>query len=295
MEKNIIFSLPENIKLTQALAAKLAIEIGNAEIREFPDGESYIRINSDVKNKIVILVCTLDHPNSKILPLLFLARTLNDLGARKICLIAPYLPYMRQDKSFHTGEAITSLFFAQLLSSLIDGLITIDPHLHRIHKLSEIYTIPNLLTLHATKKIAQWIQHHLRDPILIGPDEESRQWIAEIASFNHLPFVIGQKKRLGDRKVMVSLPEIKNLNHVPILVDDVISTGMSMLETLKQLTSRGFKNPVCIGVHALFDTETENKLTLAGAKQIVTCNTISHSTNKIDISDIIAKGIVELW
>ncbi|MCL9684965.1 ribose-phosphate pyrophosphokinase [Legionella maioricensis] len=294
MKKTIIFSLPGNIKLTQALANKLAIEMGKAEIREFPDGESYIRVDSDVKNKTVILVCTLDHPNSKILPLLFMARTLNDLGAKRICLIAPYLPYMRQDKSFHPGEAISSLFFAQLLSSLIDSLITIDPHLHRIHKLSEIYTIPCLLTLHATKKIADWIQHHMKDPILIGPDEESKQWIAEIADFNNLPFVIGQKKRLGDRQVMISLPEIKNLNHVPILVDDVISTGVSMLETLKQLTSRGFKNSVCIGVHALFDKETENKLTIAGAKQIITCNTIPHSTNKIDISDIIAKGIVEL-
>ena len=94
---------------------------------------------------------------------------------------------------------------------------------------------------------------------------------------------------------MISLEEIKNKNHVPILVDDVISTGVSMLEALKQLTSRGFKNPICIGVHALFDSDTENKLRLAGAKQIITCNTIPHSTNKIDISDIIAKGIVELY
>jgi ribose-phosphate pyrophosphokinase len=294
MEKNIIFSLPENIKLTKALANKLAIEIGKAEFRVFPDGESYVRIDSDVKNKTVILFCTLDHPNLKVLPLIFMARTLNNLGAKKICLITPYLPYMRQDKRFHSGEAITSIIFAQLLSSSINCMITIDPHLHRIRKLYETYTIPSLLTLHATKKIAEWIDHHIKDPILIGPDEESRQWIAEIAGFSNLPFVIAQKKRLGDKKVIVSMPEIQDVNHTPILVDDIISTGMSMLEALKQLKLRGFKNPVCIGVHALFDTETENKLRLAGAEQIITCNTIPHPTNKIDVSDIIAKGIVDL-
>lgn len=294
MDKPIFFALPGNTELTQALSSKLSIEIGQAEIRAFPDGESYIRINSDVTNKTVILVCTLDHPNTKIVPLMFLARTLKNLGAKKICLIAPYLAYMRQDTRFHSGEAITSVLFAQLLSSWIDCMITIDPHLHRIHKLSEIYSIPSLLTLHATKNISEWIHSHIKNPILIGPDEESRQWVAEIAGFSNIPFVIAQKERLGDRKVSVSMPDIKNINHTPILVDDIISTGVSMLESLRQLISQGLKNPICIGVHALFNVETENKLRHIGAEQIITCNTIPHSTNKIDISDIIAKGIVEL-
>ncbi|MGM9455054.1 ribose-phosphate diphosphokinase [Legionella bozemanae] len=295
MDNPILFSLPGNKELTQTLSNKLSIEIGKAEIHTFPDSESYIRINSEVKNKKVFLVCTLDHPNSKILPLIFMARTLKELGANKICLVAPYLAYMRQDKRFHSGEAITSTIFAQLLSSCIDGMITIDPHLHRIHQLSEIYSMPSLLTLHATKNISEWISSHIKNPILIGPDEESKQWVSEIANFSNLSFVIAQKKRLDDKRVAILLPEIKGIENTPVLVDDIISSGVTMFESLKQLRNNGFKNPICIGVHALFNNQTENMLLSAGAKQLVTCNTIIHSTNQIDVSDILAKGIIELY
>lgn len=78
MEKTVIFSLPWSTQLATTLAAKLKIEIGIAEVRDFPDGDSYVRIDSDVQNKIVILICALDHANCKILPLLFMAQTLKE-------------------------------------------------------------------------------------------------------------------------------------------------------------------------------------------------------------------------
>lgn len=293
MSKHIIIPLPGNAALTQTISNVLSIEIGRIEIRAFPDNESYIRIHSEVKNKTVILVCTFNQPNSKILPLLFIAKTLKELGANKICLVAPYLAYMRQDTQFHSGEAITSTIFAQLISNYIDGIITIDPHLHRIHQLSEIYKIPSL-TLHATKNISEWISSHVKNPILIGPDEESRQWVSEIAAFNNLSFVIAHKKRLGDKRVIITLPELQNMSQTPVLIDDIISSGVSMLESLKKLTASGLKNPICIGVHALFKNQTKKKLINAGAKEIITCNTIIHPTNQIDITNILAKGIIEL-
>lgn len=293
MNQHLLISLPGNAELTQAISNILSIEIGKAEIRSFPDNETYVRICSEVKNKTVILVCTLDQPDSKILRLLFMAQTLKELGANKICLVAPYLAYMRQDMRFHSGEAITSTLFAKLLSSHIDGIITIDPHLHRIHQLSELYNIPSH-TLHATKNISEWISSHIKNPVLIGPDEESKQWVSEIAGFNNLPFVIAHKKRLGDKQVIISLPELPNINQTPILIDDIISSGASMLESLKQLTTSGLKNPICIGVHALFNNQIKKKLLNAGAKELITCNTITHSTNQIDITNILAKGIIDL-
>ena len=293
MENCIIFSLPGNTELANSLAKELDIKMGKMVIREFPDAESYIRIDSVVNNKTAILVCTLNQPNSKILPLMFAAKTIKELGAKKICLISPYIPYMRQDKRFQPGEAITAYHFAKLLSGWIDCLITVDPHLHRIHHLHDIYSISSLSTLHATKIIAEWIQKNIESPFLIGPDEESRQWVSEIAEYINVPFVICAKTRYGDRNVTVSIPDMKNTGKVPVIVDDIISTGTSMPAILQQMTQQGFKNPVCISVHALFDKEVENNLLAAGAEKIVTCNTIPHPTNKIDITGIIARGIVE--
>lgn len=276
------------------MANKLEIEIGSAEIRDFPDGESYIRVDSDVQNKVVILVCGLDHPNNKILPLMFMAETLKELGANKVCLISPYLPYMRQDKRFKPGEAITSVLFAKNLSNWIDYLITIDPHLHRIQHLSEIYSIDSLSVLHSTKKIAKWIRNNVDSPFIIGPDEESQQWVAEVAEIAVAPYAIIKKTRYGDREVSISVPDINDISKTPVLVDDIISTGISMLAAIQQLLFKGLRNPVCIGVHALFDNEAYDSLLLAGAQNVITCNTIPHPSNKIDITDIIVEGVKRL-
>lgn len=294
MEDKILFSLPGNMELTQLLAKQLMLGIGKAEIRSFPDRETYIRIDSEMNDKTAILICSLNDPNPKVVPLLFMARTLRDLGAKKLCLVSPYLPYMRQDKQFHAGEAITAVLFAQLISSYFDCMMTIDPHLHRIHKLSEVYSLSGLLTLHATKKISDWIVNHVSYPVLIGPDAESKQWVSEIADYHKLPFIIGEKQRLGDREVVTSLPKIKNTGQTPVLVDDVISTGVSMCTVLNQLQLQGFKKALCIGVHALFDQETEKKLLFSGAEKVISCNTIIHKSNQIDISDLLAQGIVSL-
>lgn len=280
--------MPGNEVLANTLANKLNIEMGSVEIRTFPDGEYYVCIHSDVKDKTAILICTLNHPNDKILLLMFVAQTLKKLGANKIYLVSPYLPYMRQDKQFHPGEAVTSYLFATFVSTWLDGLITIDPHLHRIKKLSEIYSIPSISVLHATKKIAEWIRQHVDSPFLIGPDEESKQWINEVAEYANAPFVICKKIRYGDRNVEISIPEIKHLGSVPVLVDDIISTGTSMTVILQQLVSHGYKNSICISVHALFDDEVQQNLIRAGATKIMTCNTIIHASNQIDLTDDIA-------
>lgn len=294
MKNHIIFSFPGNTQLTVALANKLEIEIGSVEFRYFPDEESYIRINSDVQNKVVIIVCGLEHPNNKILSLMFISQTMKELGASKICLISPYLPYMRQDKRFNPGEAITAILFAKYLSGWIDYLITIDPHLHRITNLSDIYSAASTSVLHAAPKIAEWVNNNVDSPLIIGPDEESLQWVTTVADITNAPYAIVKKHRYEDRKVEISVPEINERSRTPVLIDDIISTGSSMSAVIQALISNGFKNPVCVGIHALFNDETYNNLLLAGAEKIVTCNTISHTSNKIDITDIIVEEIKRL-
>lgn len=286
MEK-IYFALPGNEKLTSMLIQKENAGKGAIEIRQFPDGETYIRILSDVSGKKVILVCSLDNPDTKILPLYFIAKTAKNLGAKSICLIAPYLAYMRQDKVFNTGEAITSTYFAEFVSGCIDELITIDPHLHRRKSLSEIYSIPTQVK-HATNPIADWIKNNIGNPILVGPDSESEQWVSEIAQKANAPYEILTKIRRGDFNVAVSIPNIAQYkNHTPVVIDDIISTGRTLIETVKQLKELEMKPAICIGVHALFSINTAEEIKKSGAQNIVTCNTISHESNKIDISNLL--------
>lgn len=285
--KKIFFALPGNEKLTLQLIQKEKGEKGQVEIRQFPDEETYIRILSDVKDKNVFLVCTLHKPDVKILPLYFLSKKVKEMGAKSVCLIAPYLAYMRQDTVFNLGEGVTSTYFASLISSFSDSLITIDPHLHRRSSLSEIYTIPTKIG-HAANPISLWIKKNIENPLLIGPDSESEQWVSEVAKNAHAPYIILSKIRHGDRNVAVSIPQVEHyINHSPVLVDDIISTGRTLIETISHLKTAGMKPPICIGVHAVFAGNAYQEIIKSGAKEIITCNTIPHESNKIDISDLL--------
>lgn len=291
MMDTIVIAFPGNELLAGAITAGLGLETGKIELRDFPDGESYVRIESDVRDKTVILTACLDHPNNKIIPLIFTARTLKELGARKICLITPYLPYMRQDQRFKAGEAVSCRLFADMLSGLIDQLITIDPHLHRIHDLAGIYPGMTVSVLHAANAIATWIRRQIDSPFIIGPDEESRQWAAQVAELAGAQYGVIAKVRSGDKDVSITLPDFHARDKTPVLIDDIISTGMTMLAAVRQLIAKGYKKPVCIGVHALFDRDINETLLRSGAQKIVSCNTISHFSNAIDVTDVIIEGL----
>lgn len=282
------FAAPGSEGLANRLAKQLEGDFGHVETRQFPDGESYVRIDSDVRDRDVVIVGALDRPDAKFLPLTFLAATARDLGAQKVGLISPYLPYMRQDTQFRPGEGVTSAYFAKLLSLNIDWLVTIDPHLHRRSALSEIYPIPSVVG-HAGPLIADWIRAHVPTALVVGPDNESEQWVAAVAAQAQAPYLVLEKTRLGDRDVRVSAPDIERWRaHTPVLVDDIVSTARTMIEVATQFRVAGFPELVAVGIHALFAGNAFDDLVRAGVRRIVTCNTVAHPSNAIDITTVLA-------
>lgn len=287
----IVFSFPDYQEIANNIATKLGATIGDVELRNFPEGESYVRIKSEVANQEVVLVCGLDNPNNKIAALMFFVHAAKEFGAKKVGLVAPYLGYMRLDKRFNPGEAITSNIFAEFLSKQIDWLVTIDPHLHRHKTLEEIYSIP-CQTLHATQLIANWIKNNVTQPLLVGPDAESEQWVSDVAQRINADFIVLNKLRHGDFDVQVSIPEVaKYQNHTPILVDDIISTARTMIETVKHLQNAGMMAPICIGVHGIFAGDAYENLKNCPVQQIISCNTIKHFSNAIDVTDLLVEGV----
>lgn len=293
--KPLIIEFNSDPDITGRLAEILSGEICEYNFRHFPDGETYLRIESSCANREVILVSSLEHPDSKLLPLIFLSETSRELGAAGVGLVSPYLAYMRQDRRFEEGEAVTSRYFSKIISGYFDWLVTVDPHLHRYHNLNEIYSIPSHI-VHAAPIISDWIKQNIEKPFLIGPDVESRQWVSEVAGRANAPYTVLSKIRTGDTSVEVSVPEIGNWkDHTPVLVDDIISSGQTMIETLKHLHGiQGIKKPVCIGVHGIFADGAYQHILDSGASRVVTCNTIKHRSNGIDVSEFIAEGTVNI-
>ncbi len=248
-----LVALPGADALAAALAGRLRCDHTALALHQFPDGESLVRLDAPVKGRCVVLAGSLDHPDGKTLPLLFAADAARELGARKVGLVAPYLAYMRQDKRFKPGEAVTSRSYARLLSGALDFLVTVDPHLHRWRSLDEIYTMPTTVVA-AAPLVARWLARQLPQPLLIGPDSESAQWVGEVARLAGAPWTVMAKTRRGDREVTVRLAETGPWpGHTPVLLDDIVSTGQTLVAAAVALAKAGLPAPVCVAVHALFD------------------------------------------
>jgi len=287
----LLVALPGNEHLAQPLAQEIDAEVGDITTRRFPDGESYVRYDTAVAGRSVALLCTLDRPDDKFLPLLFAAATARDLQAARVGLIAPYLAYMRQDRRFQPGEAITSNYFGRTLSAGIDWLVTVDPHLHRHTSLAEIYSIPTRVA-HAAPLISAWIRRHVEKPLLVGPDSESEQWVSAVARDAGAPHLVLQKTRRGDREVEVSVPEVARWrDRTPVLVDDIVSTARTMIETVGHLQRAGMQQPVCVAVHGIFAGNAYDDLLRAGAARVVTSNTVPHASNQIDVCALITSHV----
>lgn len=291
MNSPVLISLSSHDGIGRNLAAALSAEYANFKLRRFPDSEVYLRFETALAGRPVVVLDALDHPDEKMLPVLFSAATARDLGALSVGLVCPYLPYMRQDKRFQAGEAITSTYFAQLLSAHFDWLVTVDPHLHRRKSLSEIYRIP-AQALHAAPLLGEWIKREVVNPLLIGPDSESEQWVNGVARAADAPSIVLQKVRRGDRDVEVSVPQIERWpDRTPVLIDDVISSGQTMIAAVEHLNKAGTVKPLCVAVHGIFADTAYQDLISAGAAKIVTSNSVLHPTSEIDLCDLLAQGI----
>lgn len=286
----VILPLPGNEAFARGLAEAGGWSLGAIETRRFPDGETYLRLLTDVAGKSVDLVCTLADPDDGFLRLVFAADAARALGAREVTLVAPYLAYMRQDRRFRPGEAVSSRSFARLVSSSFDRLVTVDPHLHRYPALSALYTIPDA-TLHAAPLLADWIAEHVDRPLIIGPDEESTQWVSAIAARIGTPFTVLRKIRHGDRHVDVELPDLSAWrDRQPVLADDIASSGRTLIEAARKLALQGFAKPVCAVVHGLFAEDSHARLE-AVSSRIVSCDSVPHPTNGIALAPLVARAL----
>lgn len=278
--------------LAKKIAGKMKCPYSELDSRNFPDGETYLRFLFDPKGKDVVLVNSLHpDPNNNMLELVFAAHTAKELGAKSVTIVAPYLAYMRQDKRFRPGECQSNRIMSKLLSCA-DRIITIDPHLHRIKSLREIFRI-NAVRLSANDAIAGYIKKNIRNAVIVGPDIESYQWAEAIAEKMSLHATVLRKKRYSSRRVRIVVKQgtvFRGKNVV--IVDDIISTGNTMIEPIKQIKKMGAKKIYCIGVHGLFVEGALSSLKKLGAI-VATTNTIANPASKIDMSDAIAKALKE--
>ncbi len=288
----LLLPLPGNESFAKKLAAEGDFTMVAAAFHRFPDGEVHVRVDAEVAGCPVDLVCALSDADSHFLTLAFVADALRDLGASEVNLVAPYLCYMRQDTRFRPGEAVTSRTFARLLDSVVDRMVTIDPHLHRIARLSDLYRIP-CQVVNAAPAIGRWVRDQVTAPLIIGPDSESEPWAAQIAAEAGAPYAVFSKVRLGDREVRLTAPDLTAFAGCqPVLVDDIASTGRTLVAAGETLLAMGFPPPVGIVVHALFAGDALDRVQ-AVCVRVVSTDTLQHVTNAISVAPLIARVLTD--
>lgn len=291
MPSPLILAFPACRDQAGRLATETGYKILPVAIHYFPDEESLVCLPPELPEH-VIFFCSLDRPNRKLVELGLAAATARELGVKRLSLVAPYLCYMRQDKAFQAGQAISQRIIGNWLGDWFDNIITVDAHLHRIQSLCDVIGSAGTFNLSATQLWIHLLRQRRDHPILIGPDQESRQWVKKIAEATGLDYSIAHKQRLGDRTVHIELPKISVADRTVILIDDVISSGHTLAVIASLLKKAGAAHIECLVTHALFINSAEQLLNNAGIKQIISSDSIPHSSNGVYLAPLLAETLI---
>jgi ribose-phosphate pyrophosphokinase len=290
MEKNdtVIISDDQNSPLAKKISLDLHAEYKNIELRIFADGESKIRLDNMAKKNCIIIHSTYPPTDQHLMQLFMIMYKCKEDGAKDICVVSPYLAYTRQDKVFVDGEIITINLVGKILACLgITKLITIDTH--KPNALNYSFAT---IDLTAIPSLSSYVKHNLtmNNPIVISPDEggiERAKKFAGLINANSLSLVKTRDRFTGD--VSISLLDqgpLKNCD--ALIVDDMISTGASIMKTIELLKKYHIGNVYAICTHALLLDDAKQKLLNAGIKEVISTNSIPNEFAKVDLSSVIS-------
>ena len=287
----VLHHFPEDAAQAEHLACVLGIPARPVMLRHFPEGESLVRVAE--AGRRALLFRTLNDPNIKLVEILLAASALRDGGAGHVTLVAPYLGYMRQDMAFAPGEAVSQRVVGRLLANGFDALVTVDPHLHRTPSLECVAPGIQPVNVSAASALAAALAGHVTpDTLLVGPDEESRPWVAAMAASLGLEYLVGEKQRLGDRDVTLGLPGTARLDGRPVvLVDDMVSSGGTLIACADVLRRAG-AGPVAAAVtHCLAGPNDLARLAAAGITPLLACDSVPGPAAQVPLAPVLAEAL----
>jgi ribose-phosphate pyrophosphokinase len=286
-----------------SLAEKVAKELGQKpaeiEIKRFPDGEKYIRIHEDVKDKDVAIIQSLYRsPDEYIFEYLLIADTLRDMGAASITGITPYLAYARQDSRFYPGEALTSASVARFFEAAgTTSVLTVDCHLHRLGDVSKVFKVP-ARNLSAMPSLGKYALENLRphNPIVVAPDEEAEQWAGTVAKELDAEHTHFTKRRIREEGKTSSRLELDTgsaefKGRDVVFADDIISTGGTIAGAARACKKKGAKRMFVVCTHPVLAEGAIKRVKAAGVSKIIATDTIPSPISKVSVAPIIAAAL----
>jgi len=290
MQDTLLLHFADEADSAARIAAAAGVATALIGRHRFPDGELKLRLPAALPAHVALLR-SLAQPNEKLVELLLAAQTARTLGAARLTLVAPYLAYMRQDMAFAPGEAVSQRIVGRFLAGLFDAVITVDPHLHRIATLDEAVPVPRTVVLSGAPLLADLIAQRRPGALLVGPDEESAQWVAQAAARHGFDHAVCRKVRHGDRHVEVALPAKDVRGRAVVLLDDMASSGHTLAQAARGLLAAGAASVDVAVTHALFAGDAGPLLWDAGIRQVWSTDCITHPSNAVSMAPAIAAAL----
>ena len=291
MNKLSVIAGKSSEDLARKLSRKINANLVKSQIRVFADGESKITLKGNLSKKRSIVVQSIYPPvDTNLIRALSLISKAKETSLEVIAVI-PYMGYARQDKEFLPGEIVTMKVLGKLFKGAgASKIIAVDIHSmiglkHFKIKSKNVTAIPDLVKYF--KKLS------LKNPLVVSPDQGGKERAKEFAREFELEYITLDKKR--DRKtgkVQIKTKNVEVVNRDLILVDDMISTGGSIIKATQFLKKQKCKRVFVACTHALLMNDAEKRIKKAGVTNIISTNTIPGKTSIVDISNTIAKAIM---
>jgi len=278
----LIAGFSDTESLGKRIARALKADYTKISAKDFPDGEFHVQLKKNPKHNTVVIISSLTgDPDEKIIETILAGGIAKDYGAKKVILVATYLPYMRQDRHFKKYDSFSAKHIIKLFG-IFDRIYAVDPHLHRIARLNRLSHKAEKIGV--IRLIADFLEKKYKGEFnIVGPDEESSQWSSEVAKILKKKVIILKKKRFSSWRVKIAE---KPLGKRIIIIDDIISTGKTLAEALKMAKKQGAEKIICIGIHGILVKGAAEKITKYA--ELITTNSIPNKYAKIDISPAIA-------
>jgi len=280
---------PASIELARNIATGLGAQLSVAQLRIFADGESKIRLDNIRKNCIIVQ-STYPPTDTHLIQLMMIAKKCTDDGVEDVCAVIPYLGYARQDRAFLEGETASIALMAKLFETVcIKHIVTVD--IHSELALSYFASIQNVSSIPFLAGYAQ--KMNLREPIAVSPDAGGVIRAKEFAKRLNLDMLALEKSRdraTGEVTMKENL-DIDMSRRDVILIDDMISSGNSIVKAAELLRKKGIYNIYAMCAHALLIGNAAQKIKSAGVQDIISTNSISSEYAKVEISPAIISAL----
>lgn len=287
---SLLLHFDDEIALAAALADALGWHRAAIVSHRFPDGEWKLTLPPGLPERVALLR-GLHRPNEKLASLMIAAPAARELGARHLSLVAPYLAYMRQDMAFNPGEAVSQRHVGAALAQWFDEIVTVDPHLHRVPTMDAVVPGRRGVAVSAAPALGRWVAGHVPGALLLGPDEESAQWVTAAADAAGLEHAVCRKQRRGDAQVEVAAPDVDARGRAVVLMDDVASTGRTLIEAARVVRSMGAASVDVVVTHALFVGDALAQVQAAGVRHVWSSDTVPHPSNVVSVAPLLAAAL----